>query len=291
MNLVRASRLQKLRAAVPARVSAQLLLMLCLLGTGPLAAQTTPGQLIRLDTRPGVQSSYWWMPHEAPTATVLLMSGGVGGIGFKDGQPASQNFLIRSRAEFFRAGFNVALLGNPGDMRQLNPDLRISPEHVQDIAAVVTQLRQKSSAPVWLVGTSQGSISATAAALSLGSNVAGLVLSSSYTVVHRPYGAAVTELPLEKLAVPVLVHQHGGDGCPVTPAWAARALLKRLRSAPVAHYAEVSGGSEPSGSVCEALHYHGYIGIEAQVVREMARWMTQPVSSTRPPGSQALSGD
>lgn len=272
-----------LSVVFPSWVSARLLVLICFLGPGTLAAQTTPGQLIRLDTRPGVQSSYWWMPHDAPTATVLLMAGGVGGMGFKDGQPASQNFLIRSRVEFLRAGFNVALLGNPGDMRQLNPDMRTSPEHVQDIAAVVAQLRQKSSVPVWLIGTSQGSISATAAALNLGSGVAGVVLSSSYTVVHRPYRAAVTELALEKLALPVLVHQHGRDGCPVTPAWAARALLKRLHSAPVAHYAEVSGGSEPSGSVCEALHYHGYIGIEEQVVREIGEWIRQPVSSTRPP--------
>lgn len=239
-------------------------------------AQSTPPQLVRLETRPGVQSSFWWMPHDAPTATVLLMSGGVGGIGFRDGQPASQNFLIRSRDEFARAGFNVALLGNPSDMRQLNPDLRSSAKHVQDIAAVVAQLRQRSSAPVWLVGTSQGSISATAAALSLGAEVAGLVLSSSYTVVHRPYRSAVTELSLENLTLPVLVQQHRDDGCPVTPAWAARKLIHRLSSAPVKRYAEVTGGSEPSGSVCQSLHHHGYIGIEAQVVREMAQWIRQP---------------
>ena len=242
----------------------------------PIQAQTTPPQLVRLDTRAGVQSSYWWMPHDAPSATVLLMSGGAGGMGFRDGQPASRNFLIRSRGEFALAGFNVALLGNPSDMRQLNPDLRSSPDHVQDIAAVVAQLRQRSPAPVWLVGTSQGSISATAAALSLGAEVAGVVLSSSYTVVHRPYRSAVTELPLEKLAVPVLVHQHQADGCPVTPAWAARAMLKRFRSAPVTRYVEVTGGGDPLGSVCEGLHHHGYIGMEAQVVREMAQWILQP---------------
>lgn len=230
--------------------------------------------LINIDTRPGVSLSYWWMPREGAKATVLLFSGGEGGIGYRDGKPQSNNFLIRSRDEFAKAGFSVALLGNPSDARRITPSFRQSAEHIVDVRATLEQIRKSSNAPIWLVGTSQGTISAAAAAIALGDAVQGLVLTA--TLSGQQFGGSVSGLALDKLKVPTLVYQHARDACKITPAYLAQALLPKMTQAPVKKYLEVDGGSEPTGNPCEALHYHGFINMEARAVQDIASWILAP---------------
>lgn len=38
----------------------------------------------------------------------------------------------------------------------------------------------------------------------------------------------------------------------------------------------VEGGENPSGNPCQALHWHGFIGMEERVVQEIAAWMREP---------------
>lgn len=232
-------------------------------------------RLIQLVTRAEVSTTYWWMPRDGAKATVLLFSGGTGGMGFRDGSPQSQNFLIRSRDEFAKAGFNVALMGNPRDTPRLLPAFRQSPEHILDVGAVVQDIRQRSGVPVWLVGTSQGTISAAAAGIALGPAIEGVVMTASLT--GQQPGGSVSELPLDQLRVPVLVHQHAKDSCKITPPHLAERLMPKLSAARVKKYMLVDGGSNPTGDPCQALHHHGYIGMEAEAVAQMASWIRQPV--------------
>ena len=232
-------------------------------------------RLIPLATRPDVTLSYWWMPRDGATATVLLFSGGSGGIGYRDGEPKSGNFLIRSREEFVKAGFNVAIMGNPSDSPKLTPASRQSPEHMIDVRAVVQDLRVRSAVPVWLVGTSQGTISAAAAGIDLGASVDGVVLTA--TLTGQQFGGSVSDLALNKLVVPVLVHQHAKDGCRITPPFLAERLIPKLTATPVKKYMEVDGGQNPTGPPCEAFHHHGYIGMEPEAVAQISSWIKHPV--------------
>lgn len=232
-------------------------------------------QLLRVASRPEVTTSYWWMPREGATATVVLFSGGTGGIGYRDGEPKSGNFLIRSRDEFAKAGFNVALVGNPSDMPQLNPAFRQSPEHMSDARAILADIRKRVAVPVWLVGTSQGTISATAVAIEMGAQINGVVLTS--TLTGQQFGGSVSNMALERIQVPVLVYQHAKDGCKLTPPYLAARLLGQLTAAPVRKYIEVDGGQNPKGPPCEAFHYHGYIEMEPQAVAQIAAWIHKPV--------------
>ena len=231
--------------------------------------------LLNVRSREGVSISYWWMPRPDAWATVLLFSGGGGGIGLSSGQPRSGNFLIRSRDDFARAGLNVALIGNPSDQRTISPAWRRSAEHAADVRAIVEDIRGRSPAPVWLIGTSQGTISAAAGAIALGPLVQGVVLTS--TLSGAQPGGSVPDVALERLAVPVLVHQHRQDSCRVTLPSMTRALMPRFTQAPVRRYMEVDGGTDPRGDPCEAFHWHGYIGMEAQAVQQLVDWMRQPV--------------
>ena len=62
-----------------------LCLALCLLWVN-LPVQATD-RLIQLASRSEVSISYWWMPQNGAAATVLLFSGGTGGMGFREGTP------------------------------------------------------------------------------------------------------------------------------------------------------------------------------------------------------------
>lgn len=241
-------------------------------------------ELVSLPTRAGVTSSYWWMPRDNAKANLILLSGGSGGIGYRNGMPQSNNFLIRSRDYFVmndaktndaKNTFNVALLGNASDMRQLNPALRAQPEHIQDIAAVVAHIRTKSSAPIWLVGTSQGTISAAAAAIELGDKVDGMVLSAAYTAFKTP--TSVPQLAIDKISVPVLVVFHEKDSCKVTRPDEAKYIIDKLKHARVKKLMLLSGGQNPTGDECEALHWHGFIGAEAQAAKTITDWVLNPV--------------
>ncbi len=234
--------------------------------------------LINLPTRAGVTSSYWWMPRDNAKANLILLSGGAGGMGYRNGTPQSANFLIRSRDHFATGNpngtFNIALLGNASDLRQLDPALRAKAEHVQDIAAVIAHIREKNSAPIWLVGTSQGTISAAAAAIELGDKVDGVVLSASYTAFKTP--TSVPKQAIDKIQVPVFVISHEKDACSVTRPDENKYIIDKLKLARVKKMVLLSGGQNPTGDECEALHWHGFINFEAQASKVITDWVLNP---------------
>jgi hypothetical protein len=252
---------------------------LCAMFVGLVVCLATPSwaldRLIPINSRPDVTTSYWWMPKEGAATTVVLFSGGTGGIGYRDGEPKSGNFLIRSRNEFAKAGSNVALMGNPSDMPRLTPVFRQSPEHFADVRAVVRDIQARSPVPVWLVGTSQGTISAAAAGIELGTAVQGVVLTA--TLSGHQFGGSVSDLALNKLTVPVLVHQHAKDSCKLTPPYLAERLMTKLTASPVKKYMEVDGGQNPKGPPCEAFHFHGYVEMEPEAVAQISAWIKRPV--------------
>ncbi len=230
--------------------------------------------LISVSTRGAQTITYWWMPRDHAQATVLLFSGGSGGMGYKNGRPESGNFLVRTRDYFASEGFNVAILGNPSDKRLLDEYWRTSSAHATDVKNVIADIRTKNDAPVWAVGTSMGTISVAAVGIALPGQLAGLVITSSITS-FRVTGA-VPRQDLEDIRVPVLVYHHQFDACLVTPANDATRILNKLNNASVKKLVLVTGGENPAGDSCEAFHWHGFIGMEARVVKEIADWIKSP---------------
>ena len=145
----------------------QLIIFVLFLATAPSIAAAEDG-LVKVDTRPGVSVSFFYMKRDGAKATVVLLPGGGGGIGMKDGIPTSKNFLVRSRDHFAAQGFNVAVVGRPTDQSELDYSFRVSPKHIEDLRRVTAFLRKDPGMPVWLIGTSSGTISATSAAIAFG---------------------------------------------------------------------------------------------------------------------------
>ena len=228
-----------------------------------------------IPTREGVTISFYYMKRDGATASVILLPGGVGGIGVKEGIPTSSNFLVRSRDFFAENGFNVAVVGIPSDRDGLTETFRVSPEHMEDLRHVALFLKKQSGVPVWIVGTSMGTISATAAAINLkGNYLQGIVLTSSVTSQKRT--GAVPWQELDKVTIPTLVVHHEFDGCKICVPSEVSEIVRRLKNAPVKKELYVSGGDGAKGNPCEALHYHGYIGMEKDVIDLISSWIKKP---------------
>jgi hypothetical protein len=144
---------------------------------------------------------------------------------------------------------------------------RITADHVTDITAVVAMLKSRSPAPVWLIGTSRGSLSAANAAAKIGPpRIAGVVLSSSV------WEGGMTSVPLDQIRVPVLVVHNRDDGCRESPFSETEMMMGRMRQATVKELLPVSGGALRSGP-CDALSPHGFYTIEDQVVPAITNWI------------------
>lgn len=209
-----------------------------------------------------------------PQATVVLLPGGDAGTGrVKDGEPGSGNFLVRAREMFLAAGFNVVIVFRASDLQRLDYPYRAGKEHVGELDKVIDLAAKEFGKPVWLVGTSRGTVSGTAAAIALGPKVAGLVLTSSVT--SRAFGAVPTQ-DIGKIQVPVLVLHHQRDACRVCVPDEARRMTSGFRAAPVRKFVMVDGGSDPEGDPCEARHWHGFINYEKEAVKLLTDWMLKP---------------
>ena len=239
------------------------------------SAAACADELISLPTRNGVTVSYWYMPRAGAQATLVLLPGGAGGIGLRDGRPQSGNFLVRSRDLFAAEGFNVAIVGRPSDVTDMTTAFRASGEHLQDLGRIVDDLRVRAEVPLWLVGTSRGTVSAAAAAIAIGPpRLAGVVLTSSITSFKLP-GAVPTQR-LSEVRVPVLVMHHEKDACPSCAPHEVSWILSGLTQAPLKKLLWASGGEGARGDPCEAFHWHGYVGMEAQAVQSIASWVRHP---------------
>lgn len=247
----------------------------------PLAVQAadSPERLLTVDSRPGVTVKVGLIHPEGATATVLLFTGGKGMLALsQSGEKVHTNdnggnFLIRSRQMFAARGLAVGFLDAPSDRKQLNEDFRVSPDHGTDIAAVAARIKSETGGlPVWLVGTSMGTLSAAHGAVELGEAIAGLVLTSSVTrpapfwdmKETHPHMAA--SLALDRVKVPSFILAHRQDGCYVTPPEGAERLKTALSAAPRIELLYVKGGSGDRSGPCEAFSAHGFIGMEAEAV-------------------------
>lgn len=250
------------------------ILLVGLLLAASTVAFAAEDRLIKLETRPGVSVSFYYMKRDGALATVVLLPGGGGGIGLKGGVPTSQNFLVRTRDHFAANGLNVAVVNRPSD-KALDYEFRTTSEHIQDLRQVVGYVKKDTGLPVWLVGTSRGTISATAAAIAFGNeDLAGIVLTSSVTSPKKT--GAVPAQKLEAIRIPVLVLHHEKDACAVTRPREVPWITSGLKNAPVKKQIMVGGGANPVGDPCEGLHWHGFIGMEKEAVDIIAAWIKDP---------------
>jgi dienelactone hydrolase len=252
--------------------------VIVLLATAFFGLARASDRVVDIPTRPGVTQRFLLISPPEPKAAVILFAGGHGGLQIdKSGalQWGRGNFLVRSAPLFAAQQLAVAVIDAPSD-RQSYPHLsgfRQSADHAADVKAVIAWLRENTKLPVWLIGTSRGTQSAASVATRLtgdeGPN--GIVLTA--TIVVDPRSKPVTDMPMDTLKIPVLVVHHEQDECRVTLFRDVPRLMGKLAAAPRKELVTFRGG-DSHGDPCEAMAYHGFNGLEKDVVQRIAAWVT-----------------
>lgn len=249
--------------------------LVCIVATFTAPAQA---EFVRVTSRPGITVPIAIEPPNGPAAAwALLFVGGDGALNLSDaGAPRSalsSVYVIRSRQHLTAAGIGVVVVDMPGGAGG-NPLFRRSPEHMADVGAVVRTIRQRFNRPVWIVGHSNGAITAGNAARSLSGaeRPDGLVITSG-TNLHGRRDRPVNPFPYTGA---VLVIAHENDGCSYSPPSDAPKLHAAFASARPAALRMFTGGSGLRGDPCFGSSYHSFIGIEAQVMAAIAAFIRNP---------------
>ena len=241
------------------------------------AARAADEEVRTIPARPSITESFLLLrPVGTPVAGVIIFAGGDGnlaltaaGVGQLQG-----NFLVRTRIRWAREGFLVAILDQPSDRKNGLWNFRTTSEHAADVKQAIAAVRELARAPVWLVGTSMGTLSAANGAARLAEGGPdGIVLTSSVTETSKMSYEAVRHAGLGDIRVPTLVVHHKDDGCRSSPYSGAEDIMKALKRAPVKELMVFEGGSPAISAPCEAKAPHGYLGLEAQVVSAIGAWI------------------
>ncbi|MCH9054025.1 MAG: alpha/beta hydrolase [Proteobacteria bacterium] len=257
----------------------------------PAGAQNTAEEVVTIPTREDVTVPFILLgPRTGDAPAVILFTGGRGMLDLAEwdgkGTP-SKNFLVRSRKLFAAQGFLVAVPDAPSDLIGSYDGLvgsRTSEEHAEDIRAVIRYLRRFTQGPMFLVGTSRGTLSAVGiAAQARAGELGGIVLTSSVTRKSRSGRGDVYDAKLENIRVPVLLASHVDDACYATPFEDSPKLKCALTGSPSVEIKGFRGGGGYRGRECGARHAHGFRGIEAQVVDDIAAWIKRQAASAPKP--------
>ena len=249
-----------------------------------MASVVAAQELVTLPTRDGVTQSFLLtVPATGtPAAAAVLFAGSEGRIRLRSEKGSIRfnegNFLVRSRQWFVDGGVVTAVVDTPSDQPQGMADwFRLGDKHAADIARVVAELKTRfPGIPVFLVGTSRGSVSAAATGRTLGDAVSGVVLTSSVTVAARS-GPGLSGFDYATIKAPVLLMHHTEDACAYTPYRDARGIAQAQRYPLIS----VTGGNPATSDPCEAFSAHGFLGKEPETVEAMVNWMLKkPYRST-----------
>lgn len=236
-----------------------------------------------IPTREGVKQRFVFQKAAEPFASAVLFQGGPGAIGAlgsaeKGWVKLDGAFLSGGVGRFAETGVSAVAVDAPSDKGNLNHGFRSSPEHAQDIAAVISFLRSEAPGrPVCLVGTSNGSLSATSGAALLGEKGPDcIVLTSSVSIkpqssIVARFAHVFTDADLTKIKVPVLIVHHKNDSCKHTPYEPMPGYVKAFPNSPKVDFITIEGGQDHSDS-CNRGH-HQFLGIEREVTAQIAEWI------------------
>jgi hypothetical protein len=185
---------------------------------------------------------------KAPRASVILLPGGNGAINAGDNGDINGlkgNQLVRTRHAYAARGLAVLVADAGTDLNSA----------VQYMAAI--------KRPVTVIGTSRGTIRA-AEGIARGARPDALVLTSGFLSAESGSGQNVMSILGSPSSLPrTLVIHHRQDSCRATLPAGVEPFVKW--SAGRARAVWVSGGAS-EGDPCEARAYHGFNGLDGQVV-------------------------
>lgn len=229
-------------------------------------------EVITLEPREGISQRFILLePENEIKGIVVLFAGGNGKLLLHKNKNKwkTNNFLVRTRESYSNRGYVVAVIDSPLKRKiGMKDGFRTSSEHVTDMNAVVGYLQKEySNQKIWLIGTSRGTESVVHLAINLRDKIDGIVLTSSVTNSKKyKGGTTILDMDLKKIEVPTLIISHENDDCKVTPPSDSPIIMEKLNDRVIKKSVYVKGGYEESSNPCKAKTYHGFLGIENNVV-------------------------
>jgi pimeloyl-ACP methyl ester carboxylesterase len=220
----------------------------------------------------GFQRVLYLAPVRDAKGLMIMFPGGTGELNIDKhgGVKTANNFVVRSSDLWRERGYGVLLI-DALDHHSLRGK-RSTAAYADVTAKIIAFARETARAPVWVLGTSQGSIAAMNAASHAGQNeIAGLILTESVSILGGSHETVFDAHP-ENVHVPSLIVANSDDQCKVAPPSMANAIAQSIHNAPVT-VLRVSGGMQRSQDDCGSLSPHGYYGMEDNVVDDIADWM------------------
>jgi len=226
-------------------------------------------------------------------SAAILFTGGTGKIKLWKGRgPRSKNFLMGSRDRFAKRGILTITVDVASDRRRKGLIFwRDSDENRQDIAAVIKWIRLKTRAPLWLIGTSRGSVSATYLAGSL--PVDGAVFTATVTEVSNAGKPTAHDADLRKIKVPSLIAHRKEDACVVTPADSLPAFTAALKNSPKVETILLKGVDPDISAPAKRDRRMGFSGLKTELLATSSTGYTlTPLDKTcyKRPISVAMAG-
>lgn len=205
--------------------------------------------------------------NEAATATVLLFIGGGGLVRIADdGRTDHIHTFVRSFGMWRAYGVQAVLVDSPFDLgNALRGHKRSSKEHLDRVTEVVRHFHSKSGQPVWIFGHSMGT--STVAAF-LSSERPEVSFLKGYIVAGTHKGETIPA----SIKLPALGIHHRREACPSTPISASESIIRSRTSDTPRAMVLLDGGSD-QGDRCQALAYHGFNGIEHELVKTAAEFI------------------
>jgi hypothetical protein len=220
----------------------------------------------------GFQRVLYDSPPSALRGVIVMFAGGADDIGIeKNGDiKHGDNFVIRSRDLWIARGYGVVVVDAIG--HQSMRGQRSTAAYAEVTRKIVAFAHQQANAPVWVLGTSQGSIAAmNAASHESGTSLAGVILTESVSILGGSHETVFDAHP-QDVRIPALVVANKDDECKVAPPSMANAIAQSMQNTH-ATVLVVQGGIVRSSNQCASLSPHGYYGIEDKVVDAIAGWM------------------
>jgi pimeloyl-ACP methyl ester carboxylesterase len=247
-------------------------------GAAP-TARAAEAEAVTIDTTFIVKTPPVRLDRPAPRAhaSVILMTGGNGLLSLDATGTiidSTGNFLIRSANLFLRHGLNVMMADvTPAHPNGVTVADRLSATHAAELQGFINAAQNRWGKPVWVVGTSNGSISGVTAAgfLPAVAGLRGVVLTSPVTNLS-PGTQPTFNLYASRITVPTLVVWHQDDHCSFSPPAGSAALFAQIPSADKASRTFEHGHSVATDP-CGAFSEHGYAGIEEEVVKRIAEFV------------------
>jgi len=253
---------------------------------GSVYANDYSTKIVEIETRANIKQKFLLITAPNPAGTIVLFEGGVNPLKLKEkfGKPKidsimENGFLMRTRYEYVKQGFNVAAIDAPSDQKKLDLKFRMSNNHAADIESLAVYLKKEFKLPVWLVGMSAGTISSISCAIQLQENIDGVVTFSAVTRsrkkwdIYESHPNCILDLQLDKIKVPVLIVYHKKDKCDATPPADAEKFKTAIFNSTNVKVNMFEGGKTYYGEYkemarsCGPYSSHGYYGIEVEVVK------------------------